>query len=514
MITRYWVNAMIDKIVLSNNIALETKYGPQGLKTVLTAVKGLIAADKTRGLRTELIDISSAAAMKNFRGAVVLDPSDQQQNKHAVDAIHAGAKPDYLVILDAPDVIPHLALKNPLPDDKDGDVPSDLPYASDAPFTSRDTKRYAAVTRVVGRIPGITGAKTPEYLVGLLDIAARFKSLKREDYLSAFVISAEVWKKSTQQSADNIFDGKATIKTSPTTNSPGVQRLLKPLSHFINCHGAETDPQFYGEHSKNYPVAMTSKDVASGASKNSVIAAECCFGAQLYDPTWASNQQPISNVYLGAGAIGYLGSTNTSYGPAKGNGAADLVTQHFLIGALNGASLGRAFLQSRQKFVRGEKMEDPVNIKTLAQFLLLGDPSLHACAVPAKTANLEMESVDDNAARKVRRVALAAAGKAAADSSGFPGARTDMSQELKGIVQKIATERGFKAAQMAAFQIVGGLDYGKEMKARKVKQQVVVMTDHTQSEKSKEAVKLPQTRILVAHAQDSRVVQVSEYIRR
>lgn len=45
--------------------------------------------------------------------------------------------------------------------------------------------------------------------------------------------------------------------------------------------------------------------------------------------------------------------------------------------AIEGASLGRAALAARQQFVQGTAQMDPIDLKTLAQFCLLGDPSVH-----------------------------------------------------------------------------------------------------------------------------------------
>jgi hypothetical protein len=516
---------MSDKIIVTNASALAKKYGSKGLKSVLEAVAALVAADKARSLSTQLVDISDAAKMKKFGGAAVTTPSSQRQCKDAVDAIFKSQKPDYLVLLDGPDVVPHLELTNPTPGDKDKNVPSDLPYASDAPFTKRDAAAYAAVTRVVGRIPGITGANDPDFLIGQLKAAASFKSRKRNDYLPHFAISAEVWKQSTSESAENIF-GSNSVRTCPPTGTPSVTKMLSPLAHFINCHGAPVDPQFYGQQGDRYPVSLTSDDVAKGAKRNVIVAAECCFGAQLYDPILAQGKLPISNAYLRAGAVGFLGSTNTAYGPAEGNGAADLLTQYFLIDAIAGASLGRAFLQARQKFVLREKMEDPVNLKTLAQFILLADPSLQPSLGDQAAAKAAAAVIDPSAARETRRIALTAAGKSAASSSGFPGKRIARPPTaLHKLILKIARKRGLRAGRtnIEAFQVVGGEDYGKEMKARGVEQKVIMVVEHKQpaakaSAKARltarKSAALPTTRILVAHAQDNRVVEVAEYVRR
>src|SRR4029077_8513942 len=109
---------------------------------------GLIGADKQRGIVSRIVDISSVAQMKNYKGKAVIGEKNERQAKDAVDAIYAATTADYLVLLDGPDVIPHLRLDNRVPKDEDPNVPSDLPYASDAPLTSRDPARYTAVTRV------------------------------------------------------------------------------------------------------------------------------------------------------------------------------------------------------------------------------------------------------------------------------------------------------------------------------------------------------------------------------
>jgi hypothetical protein len=261
---------------------------------------------------------------------------------------------------------------------------------------------------------------------------------------------------------------------------------------------------------------MTSDDVTRGAPRNAIIAAECCFGAQLFDPSWANGKSPISNAYLEAGSVGFFGSTTTAYGPESGNSGADLITQYFLINVLGGASIGRACLQARQKFVSGQKMEDPVNLKTLAQFLLLGDPSLQPCLIETPDAKAAAKVVDYSAARKMRRVALTVAGKAAADSSGFPGKKIVRPPKvLHNLVRKVARQRGYRARldDVESFHIVGGEDYGSEMRRRGVEQKVVVVTEH-KTDLAKRRNGVPFIRILVAHAQDNRLTHVAEYVRR
>ena len=95
---------------------------------------------------------------------------------------------------------------------------------------------------------------------------------------------------------------------------------------------------------------------------------------------------PICQSYLEQGAYGYFGSTTIAYGPADANGAADLICQYFLLKILDGASLGHAALMARQLFVRDNAQMDAMDLKTLAQFCLLGDPSVHPVAEQSATS--------------------------------------------------------------------------------------------------------------------------------
>ncbi len=506
---------MTDKVLLANFSVLQGKYGAAGVKQIDKAVRNLIAADKQRGLDTRLVDISDRAAMKKFGGAAVTTAKSPRQNKDAIDAIYKSMKPDYLVLLDAPDVIPHIDLDNPMLGDGDATVPSDLPYASDEPFGNREVRTYCAITRVVGRIAGVRAAKTPEFLVGQLDNAAKFKPGKRADHMPYFGISAQVWEKSTALSLDNIF-GKDKVDICPPTGTPAVRRRLGPLSHFINCHGSETDPQFYGQHGGSYPVSLTSADVTKSAKPNTVVAAECCYGAQLFDPAFAAGALPISNAYLKAGAAGFLGSTNIAYGPASGNSAADLLTQYFLINMLAGASLGRACLQARQKFVQTQKMADAVNLKTLGQFILLADPSIQPCLVEGPMVKALAEVVDYGDARKRRRVAMAAFGHAAAASFAFKTNKTArISASVSKQVDKLARERGFSAKSKRVYSVSPGADFANAMKRRGVEPKVVVMIDRKPRPKSAKGPKgVEPVRVLIAHTSDGHIVDMAEYVNR
>jgi len=81
--------------------------------------------------------------------------------------------------------------------------------------------------------------------------------------------------------------------------------------------------------SEGRPISMTSTQVTKKSVPGTVVAAECCYGTRLYDPSLRRIPDPICIAYLTAGALGFLGSTNFAYDPETWNGQADLLTQFF-----------------------------------------------------------------------------------------------------------------------------------------------------------------------------------------
>jgi hypothetical protein len=130
----------VDKVIVTKVSALKAKYGLH-YSRLESALDTAITADDTRGLRTRLVAIDSRADMKRVKGKPVTGRGDEKGAKAAVDAIYRHYKPDYILLLGAPDVVPHVHLDNPMkgtPDDDDDlTVPSDLPYACEAGWSRR-----------------------------------------------------------------------------------------------------------------------------------------------------------------------------------------------------------------------------------------------------------------------------------------------------------------------------------------------------------------------------------------
>lgn len=435
---------MNDKVIVTNVTALRKKYG-KGLSQIQTAWKKLIAADKLRNIKTSVIALDSAAALKKFRVAAVTDPTNPKQNKQAIDAIYRALLPEYLMILGAVDVVPHQDLLNPVFDgdnDPDKFAYGDLPYACDAPY-SQKIQDFIGPTRVLGRLPDITGGKDPAYLVGLLTTAATAQQLPASEYRAHLGVSAKVWEKSTKLSLTNLFGNSSDLRNSPTQGPSWTEAQLKRRMHFINCHGAPADAFFYGQSGNRFPQAHSAAFITGKLSEGTVAAVECCYGAELYDPALLTPpQMAICNTYMAGKAYGYLGSTTIAYGPAEGNGAADLICQFFLKHVLQGASLGRAALEARQEFAGHAPVLDPVDLKTLAQFNLLGDPSLQPVVLETpKRALAKAARIEDLPDEKIdRRQQLAQRGAWLTQNQAVARPITTPQAKTRGIGTAVASQ--------------------------------------------------------------------------
>lgn len=404
------------KVIVTNWSALRKKHGKPGMEKIAAAIGRLKRADARRGITTRLIAIDNATAMKPF-GARVSNAHDARQAKRAVDEIYRALKPDYILLLGAPDVIPHVKLKNPMSVKRDTDrrIDSDLPYACDAPY-SAIIKTFLGPTRVVGRLADVMGAGDTKYLVHIIDTACTWKSRPRTDYMEHFALSAEGWRWSTQTTTRKLFGETGRVRLSPSEGPYWTADDLRGRIHFFNCHGDTGQPEFYGEgelDDNEQPVSHVSSNLPGRILPATIAAAECCFGAELYQPI-ATTTKSIGQTYLAEGAWAFFGSTTVTYGPLVGNNFADLICGNFLSAVLDGASTGRAVLQARLKYVRLGGYMEMIDLKTIAQFILLGDPSIHpvqtATGAGAKKRRTGAKARRDVTARHARRKQLTRSG--------------------------------------------------------------------------------------------------------
>ncbi|WUJ70111.1 C25 family cysteine peptidase [Kribbella soli] len=415
---------VILKVIVTNRAAARAKYGAGGWRQIRAAVTALVKADAARGITTRLIALDSAADARKVGAAPISAVADVAGTKALIDQIFTAWDPAYLMLLGGPELVCLVNLQNPLwtgdpQDDPDQFIPSDLPYACPAPLTFA-ASAYRGPTRVVSRMPDLTGVHDCGALLTQLDLAANARTMIRLSPEPVFAVSAKVWQVSTRKSIAGLPDVSGVVNTSPAEGPSWTKNQFAPRLHFVNCHGAEFDPDWYGQATPsnwNLPTALAAKNIPGLAGQ--VVAAECCYGSAHWPPSAAGGQAGLAMTYLINGAAGVFAATTVAYGPASTNNYADVMCRLFGEEVLNGASLGRAVLAARQRYVAGQPFMDPTDVKTLAQFQLLGDPS----AVPFQTpdggsppAGRRRRSVVDppkaSAATLARRVTLTAVGTA------------------------------------------------------------------------------------------------------
>ncbi|NJK96853.1 MAG: hypothetical protein HC905_19800 [Bacteroidales bacterium] len=335
------------KVIITSKKNLEAKY-TSDFSTIEELIAALVKSDLKRKIQTEIIYIDNADSARKA-GIKPVSSVTRLTAKRAVDAIYEKLKPAYTVLLGAQDVFPFQEIKNPASDD-DVTVPTDLPYACNAPYSTNISK-FTGPTRVVGRIPDIPGKADIQYLTHVINAVINFKNKKEEEMADYFSVTAAVWEKSTRQSLVNIFGNSQNMLKSPPAKAGFNPEDLKAPVHFFNCHGAPVDARYYGQQGNKFPPAFSSADLAVKTQGGVVVAAECCYGAQLYDPASEdANLMSIANAYFKDNAVAFVGSSNIAYGPAESQGLADLITQYFIRNILDGSSCGRAMLEARHKF--------------------------------------------------------------------------------------------------------------------------------------------------------------------
>ncbi len=156
---------------------------------------------------------------------------------------------------------------------------SDLPYACEAAYSTDPT---ASSGRRVSwaACPTLPGATKPDLLLQLIRAAARHKGLPRDAFADSFGLSAEVWQGSTRLSLTNTFGNADRLHLSPPGGPKWTKADLAPRMHFINCHGAEDMPEYYGQRDEDFPVSMRSALLRDRVTAGTVVAAECCYGAR------------------------------------------------------------------------------------------------------------------------------------------------------------------------------------------------------------------------------------------
>jgi hypothetical protein len=435
---------------------LEGKYKDRAaLKKIDAERQHWIDEDATRGIQTLHVAVDDPAdiTMKRLRVTPVSGDITPGKIKEAIDDLWKKLTPQYLVLFGGHDIVPMFEVPNPTSEwkgDTDKTVLTDNPYASPFPFSS-DPNSYVVPDRAIGRIPDMLGDSDPAWFVDYLKTASKWKSRDASIYNCPYAICT-----SEAKVAGTGFMQKAFAKPTlplficpPTSDmSTHARHRLSARLHTIKCHGNKRDATFWGflrsdEDKKEHPCpAMTSATLGPRLKRSTVVAAMCCYGAQIFSPkdrhAKKRGQWPMASTYLRKGALGFVGSTMMAWVGRSEMGPADWLVAAYLKNVLEGASIGRAFLASKQDYhsyyATGGKVIGIEDMKTLIEYVLLGDPSIHPVSSWASSAcDLAVQE------RRQRRVARA---KLATGIREFLPIRSPATRLQRGMAKDV-----FKSAQ-------------------------------------------------------------------
>jgi len=400
------------KVIISNHSVLQKLYGQKLESVIIPAINKLIAADKEiRKLETVLVYVDQINE-SDFKVSKVTDPTDEKQNKAAVDAICKKIDPHYVLLLGGPDVIPHQVLIDPMTDliqiikqnykfypEDPSFINSDLPYASSLPYSSKISDYIPALDRAVGRI-GFMDSDAYS-LVKALNTAIKSKPKNKAVYEDYFAFASKFVSIGLSKIvlAEKIVDtiiGKIfkTVKyeLSPPNNwEDWNKKQVGAMTHLFLCHGYPYYPYLLGQgDNETYKIALSEESITDRLNDGTVVVSSACYAAQLYAKeyyytSWNfltditseipdqrnphAQRSGMCDAYLKNGAIAFVGSTFW--------GGDIRIGSLFLENMLNGLTTGQALLKARHDFiVNGGDAFDEEMQATLAGFILLGDPSI------------------------------------------------------------------------------------------------------------------------------------------
>jgi hypothetical protein len=162
----------------------------------------------------------------------------------------------------------------------------------------------------------------------------------------------------------------------PPTNPSSTPKLetIKKFA-YVNLHGAQQTPYYYGQNGSTYPIAI---EPTAGNFAGCLMFIEACYGGYVLNRN-KELSTPMMALY--SNAVGTISSTTVAYGPSSAPPqAADLLAQCFYTRIIAGDTLGQALLTAKQDFATQTiKQFGSLNgssRKSLLQFHLYGNPDI------------------------------------------------------------------------------------------------------------------------------------------
>ena len=341
---------------------------------LLNLVEEFISEKKQVGITYFLLDVSNN---------VVGKAKDVDSHVKLLQKIAKIECPFYLFILGGNNIIPTKIYEDKTGHDRD--IASDLPYATldtDSPWRRKKYNFENCMT--VGRLPTFANESFEEFKI-------YFENLKINlGNLNEIGISAKEWENTSNFWFNKISN--KTVLTSPQLEKSNIHTCFdinKNLFYF-NLHGAEdTDVcEWYGQENTYYPSVISPNDFIKN-EKPYIVGVEACYGARYIN---YKKNKSILLTAISTKCLSFLGSSRIAYGACFGEGScADIIIGTYLKNVKDGYSCGKSFTLARKELTKQRNL-DIVEIKTLLEFSLYGDPS-YKCTQNSSKSFIQEKSI-------------------------------------------------------------------------------------------------------------------------
>lgn len=295
---------------------------------------------------------------------------------YALNQATLSSKIKYVFILGNEEIIPVTEYHNES-GDSDEKVPSDLPYTVLDKTSPWSGIKYAFDKMLrTGRLVSYNGESFEKF-------AAYFKNVMHYQNsfpaITSYSLSAKVWKNETDYEYKKIsVPYNKACDSSPEVNVSTVENYIPKDANLLmfNLHGSNQTKFWYGQQEQEFPEAFEPKNI-DALKAPFIIGVEACYGANYTGGFTEENSILVKALHKGCFSL--LGSSRIAYGTSEPQGNnADFMIGEFLKQIKDGTSAGDAHVAGIKRVICDSKDFSDVEIKTIAEFNLFGDPSVSA----------------------------------------------------------------------------------------------------------------------------------------